>query len=123
MPASFLAFGDGRLFAERVPLTREQHNRLRVASEERYAVLAEGVEAWGFRLMQAEDRFVGRGEVARRWFDEVYAPEVGLLREAGLIGRDGETEAFIRLERQRYLLLRSHALADDEMVRRLGGDL
>lgn len=112
-----------RLFAERVPLPRDRHARIKLAGEDRFAALAEGVEAWGFRLMQAEDRFIGRGEVARRWFDEVYAPEVELLREADLIGRDGETEAFIRLETQRYLLLRSHDMADDAMLDRLRGDL
>lgn len=112
-----------RLFAERVPLSRERHARIRLGSEDRFATFAEGVEAWGFRLMQAEDRFIGRAEVARRWFDEVYAPAVELLREADLVGREGETEAFIRLESQRYLLLRSHAMADDAMLDRLRGDL
>jgi hypothetical protein len=108
-----------RLFAERVPLPDEAAARIQLDDEERYAALAEGVEAWGFRLMQAENRFIGRGEVARRWFDEVYAPQVALLREANLVDRHGETEAFIRLERQRYMLLRSHAMADDEMLERL----
>jgi hypothetical protein len=108
-----------RLFAERVPLAAADHARIRLGSEERYAALAEGVEAWGFRLMQTENRFLGRGEVARRWFAEVYAPQVELLREAGLIGADGETEAFMRVEAQRYLLLRSHAAVDDAMLARL----
>lgn len=112
-----------RLFAERVPLTRDQHARIRLPDQQRYAALAEGVEAWGFRIMQDENRFLGRAEVARRWFDDVYAPAVALLREADLVGPGGETEAFMRLETQRYLLLRSHAPVDDAMLDRLRGDL
>ena len=112
-----------RLFAQRVPLTREQHARIRLPDQEGYASLAEGVEAWGFRLMQDEDRFVGRGEVARRWFEDVYAPTVELLREADLVGSRGETDAFMRLESQRYLILRSHAAPDDAMLKALRGDL
>jgi hypothetical protein len=112
-----------RLFFERVPLPADTRERIKLKDGPRYATLAEGVEAWGFRLMQDENRFVGRGEVARRWFDEVYAPEVALLREADLIGSDGETETFMRLETQRYLLLRSHAFVDDAMLEKLRGEL
>jgi ParB-like nuclease domain len=112
-----------RLFTQRVPLPADAHARIRLDGLHRYAALAEGVEAWGFRLMQAENRFLGRAEVARRWFDDVYVPQVELLREADLIGRDGETEAFMRLESQRYLLLRSHAAVDDAMLKRLRGEL
>jgi hypothetical protein len=108
-----------RLFSERVPLPANQRARIHLEGEGDYAALAEGVEAWGFRLMQDENRFLGRGEVARRWFDEIYAPQVELLREADLIGEDGETAAFMRVESQRYLLLRSHAFADDAMLEKL----
>jgi hypothetical protein len=108
-----------RLFSERVPLAPEHRERIKLADEDRYAALAEGVEAWGFRLSQDENRFIGRGEIARRWFDDIYAPTVELLREADLVGSDGETEAFMRLEQQRYLLLRSHAAADDAMLDKL----
>ena len=108
-----------RLFGVRVPLPPEKRARIELADEERYAALAEGVEAWGFRLMQDENRFITRGEVANRWFDEIYAPQIELLREADLIGSGGETEAFMRLEEQRYLILRSHAQADDAMLDKL----
>lgn len=112
-----------RLFTERVPLPAEAHARIELASEERYAALAEGVEAWGFRRMQECRQLLTREEVARRWFEEAYAPAVELLREAGLVGSAGETEAFIRLETKRYLLLRSHASADDAMLERLRKEL
>jgi ParB-like nuclease domain len=112
-----------RLFSERVPLPAEAHGRLRLAGEERWAALAEGVEAWGFRHMLERRELLDRPEIARRWFTEVYAPTVELLREAGLVGSDGETEAFIRMETKRYLLLRSHSVADDAMLERLRKDL
>jgi hypothetical protein len=112
-----------RLFAERVPLPQEALDRIDLDDEERYAALAEGVEAWGFRLMQAENRFIGRAEVARRWYEEIYLPEVKLLHEANLIGRAGEAEAFIRLETMRYMLLRSHAPVDDATLERLRDSL
>ena len=42
-----------RLFLERVPLSPEQRARISFSDPERgYASLAEGVEAWGFRLIQ-----------------------------------------------------------------------
>lgn len=107
-----------RLFAERVPLPPEALGRIKLASEAAYASLAEGVEAWAFR-----HGITTREEAARRWFADYYVPVVDLLREADLVGADGETAAFVRLETQRYLLLRSHAMPDDAMVERLRRDL
>lgn len=112
-----------RLFAERVPLPAERHRRINLRSEERWGALAEGVEAWGFRHMQETRELLDRAEIARRWWDQVYEPTVALLQEAGLVGDAGETEAFMRLETQRYLLLRSHAAPDDEMLERLRASL
>lgn len=112
-----------RLFTERVPLPADAHARIRLTSEEAYAALAEGVEAWGFRRMQERRELLSREEVASRWFAEAYAPTVELLREAGLVGAAGETEAFVRIETQRYLLLRSHAEPDDAMLERLRSEL
>lgn len=112
-----------RLFAERVPLPAEAHARIRLATQERYASLAEGVEAWGARHMLANRELLTREEIAGRWFHEYYEPTVALLAEAGLVGRAGETEAFIAFETQRYLLLFSHAPPDDAMLERLRKDL
>ena len=42
-----------RLFFERVPLPPEQRSRIALPHGSWYAGLAEGVEAWGFRVMQA----------------------------------------------------------------------
>ena len=80
--------------------------------------LAEGVEAWAFR-----HGLTTREDAAHRWYADYYQPVVELLRDADLVGDDGETAAFIRLETQRYLLLRSHAMPDDAMVERLRRDL
>jgi hypothetical protein len=107
-----------RLFSERVPLAPEASPRIQLSDEWRYAALAEGVEAWGFRYMQGRGEFMTRERVAEAWFQEEYVPVVELLREAGLIGRGTEAEAYMRVSALRYLLLRTHAW-DDEVVERL----
>ena len=99
-----------RLLWERVPLPPEARARLRVRNPDGYGLLAEGVEAWGFRRMQAEGRLLDRPTVASRWFAEEYEPVVTLLREAGLIAGDQEeTETYLRLAAKRYRLVRTHA--------------
>ena len=125
-----------RLFFERVPLPAPLRHRIRLTDEWQYASLAEGVEAWGFRKIQARQELMTREEVALAWFQEEYEPVVAMLDEADLIGKGTETEAYMRVVALRYLLLRTHewddtvlerlreeiehgALEEDTMVRRL----
>jgi hypothetical protein len=110
--------GHERLFFERVPLPAAARGRIQLSDEWRYAELAEGVEAWGFRAMQEQQRLMTREEVAEAWFREEYEPVVAMLREADLIGRGSETEAYMRVAGLRYLLLRTHVW-DDEVIERL----
>ena len=114
--------GHERLFWERVPLPSEARTRIQLSDEWRYAGLAEGVEAWGFRLMQTRGELMSREEVARAWFEDEYVPVVETLKEADLIGRGTETEAYMRVTTLRYLLLRTHEW-DDEVIERLRGEL
>ena len=58
----------------------------------------------------------------RAWFGEEYEPVVEVLREAGMLGRGTETEAYMRVVALRYLLLRSHDW-DDEVIERLRREL
>ena len=58
-----------RLFFERVPLPPAARKRIAMSNGFDYAGLAEGVEAWGFRAMQARGEFMTREQVARAWFD------------------------------------------------------
>jgi hypothetical protein len=111
-----------RLFWERVPLPPDARRRIQLSDEWRYAGLAEGVEAWGFRLMQARREHMTREEVAESWFRDEYEPVVEMLREADLIGRGTETAAYMRVATLRYLLLRTHEW-DDEVIERLRGEL
>lgn len=106
-----------RLFFERVPLPAEARSRIRLDDEWRYAGLAEGVEAWGFRVMQARGEYMTREQVALEWFEQEYVPIVEVLREAELLGRGTETEAYVRAVSLRYLLLRTHAWDDDVFAR------
>ncbi|HTN22447.1 MAG TPA: hypothetical protein VL120_00545 [Solirubrobacteraceae bacterium] len=110
-----------RLFVERVPLPAAAREQLRVSDPLEYGSLAEGVEAWGLRLIQREQRFLDRAEVARRWFEEEYEPVVAMLREAELIGRrETETDAYLRLSSERYRIMRTQEWSDEaiERVRR-----
>jgi hypothetical protein len=110
-----------RLFRERVPLDGERRAAIRLSDPWDFGMLAEMVEAWGFRMMQERGHFADRPEVARRWFEDEYVPVSEMLRSGGLIER-GETdaEAYMRVAGQRYLLLRTHEWSD-EVVDRLRG--
>jgi hypothetical protein len=111
-----------RLFFERVPLPAAVRGRIRLSNGFDYGALAEGVEAWGFRAMQASGEFMTREEVAAAWFEQEYEPVVEMMREAGLCGRATETEAYTRLAGLRYLLLRTHEW-NDEVIERLRDEL
>ncbi|HYI35972.1 MAG TPA: hypothetical protein VEX39_05180 [Thermoleophilaceae bacterium] len=111
-----------RLFRERVPLPPEAHARIELSDEWRYAGLAEGVEAWGFRAMQARQEPMTRDEVAQAWFDDEYVPVVEMLREADLLGQGTETEAYIRVVTLRFLTLGTHEWTE-EVLERLRGEI
>jgi hypothetical protein len=106
-----------RLFLERVPLPEEARARIELTDEWRYAALAEAVEAWGFRVQQGVDHPLSRAEVAEMWFRDEYEPVIALLREADLIGRGTETEAYMRIGHLRYLVLRTHEWTDGVIER------
>jgi len=117
--------GHERLFRERVPLPPDQAAQVVLHDPEDYARLAEGVEAWGFRVAQQDARHAGeatlpsREEVAERWWSQLYQPTLRLLRDAGLLdGARSDAESFLRLSAQRYRLLRTQTW-DDDVVRRL----
>jgi hypothetical protein len=107
-----------RVFMDRVPLPGPALATILVTTPWSYAVLSETVEAWGFRLIQQEGRYLDRETVARRWYAEEYRPVVRMLAQADLIGDRTETEAYLHLACQRYRLLRTHRW-DDEVVERL----
>jgi len=112
---------DERFFLERVPLTTDQRARIEVTRPESYASLAEGVEAWGFRMMQTLGQPLERADVGGCWFRDEYEPAIALLREAGLVRPDEtETDAYLRLADARYRLLRTHTW-DAEVMNHLRG--
>jgi hypothetical protein len=106
-----------RVFHERVPLPSRARGRIRVNDGWRYAVLAEAVEAWAFRLMQDRAEFLDRATAARLWFDEEYVPVVEMLREADMLGSGTETDAYMRVSGQRYRLMRTHEWSEDVLAR------
>lgn len=107
-----------RMFSARVPLPAQALAKITVTDPWSYAELGEAVEAWGFRCMQDERRFLDRKEVARRWYAQEYAPVVRMLRAADLIGRGPEAEAYLRVAAERYRLIHTHEW-NDEVIGRL----
>jgi hypothetical protein len=105
-----------RVFYERVPLAAEARSEIRLSDPWDYAVLAEGVEAWGFRAIQKHGEPLDREQTARLWLETEYRPVVEMLREADMIGRSSETEAYLRVAADRYRLLRTHSW-DEEVLR------
>jgi hypothetical protein len=112
-----------RLFHERVPLPPEMRQRIHLKDEWTYAALAEAVEAWGFRVIQARQQPMSRHEVAEAWFREEYEPVVAMLEEARLIPKDvTDTEAYMKVAALRYMILRTHEW-DDHVIDAIRRDL
>ncbi len=102
-----------RIFLDRVPLVGEARRAVALTDPWDYAELAESVEAWGFRLMQDEGRYLDRFTVAQRWHDEEFVPVVRMLRQAGMIETQTEAEAYMWVACERYRLIRTHRWDDD----------
>lgn len=111
--------GHERLFRERVPLPARLRPRVVLSEPDDWALLAEGVEAWGFRWMQAHGTLADRAAVALAWFTEEYEPVLSMLREAGLHPGDGAQDAsvYLRVAQERYHVLRTHRWDDDVLDR------
>ena len=100
--------GHERLFFERVPLPPDAREQIELSDPWGYAELAEGVEAWDFRLMQARGELLTRQRVADAWYREEYGPVVAMIRDADLLGGGTATDAYMRMSRERYRLMRTH---------------
>ena len=111
-----------RIFRSRVPLPELAYAKLTCIDPWSYAELGENVEAWGFRYMQAERRYLTREQIARRWFAEEFTPVVRMLHAADLIGSGTDAEAYMRIASQRYRLMRTHEW-NDEIIERLRQEL
>jgi hypothetical protein len=111
-----------RLFFERVPLPKSARERIKLNDEWQYAGLAEGIEAWGYRAEQDRHQQLSRAEIAEAWFSDEYVPVVEMLKEADLLGKGTETEAYIRIATLRYLILRTHEWTD-EVIEQLREEL
>jgi hypothetical protein len=106
-----------RMFRSRVPLPPQAYAEIIFADPCCYAELGEGVEAWGYRCMQAERRFINREQIARRWWIEEFTPVVRMLNAADLIGSRSEAEAYLQVARERYRLMRTHEWSDEVVAR------
>jgi hypothetical protein len=110
-----------RVFFERVPLPEDARHEIQLSDPWDYATLAEGVEAWGFRAMQEHGELFDRAQTAALWLEHEYRPVVETLREADLIQKWTQTEAYMRVVSERYRLLRTHAWNDEVLQRVIEG--
>jgi hypothetical protein len=111
-----------RVFYERIPLPEDARGEIRLSDPWDYGLLAEGVEAWGFRAIQKHGEPLDREQSARLWLETEYRPVVAMLREAGMIGRATETEAYMRVAAERYRLLRTDTWSEKVLQRLLSAD-
>ena len=96
-----------------MPLPPDARSRIQLRDPYDYARLAEGVEAWGFRLVQDRAELLDRRAVARQWYEREYKPVVAMLREAEMLGDGTEADAYMRLSNERYRLLRTHEWSEE----------
>lgn len=108
----------GLRFLKRVPLTGERRAAISCADGSNYHRLAEMIEAWACRLMHDEGAYFDKATMAQRWFDEEYSHVLALIDDAGVRGAD-ETgaDAYIRVARERYRLIREHDWNADVLKR------
>jgi hypothetical protein len=111
-----------RVFLERVPLSRQEAQEVRLSDPWAYGALAEGVEAWGFRHTQGCGESLSREEVAQRWLDDEFRPVVQMLRAADLTGDGTDADAYMRIASERYRLMRTHDW-NDAVIERLRQEL
>ncbi|MCA0158755.1 chromosome partitioning protein ParB [Tsukamurella sp. M9C] len=97
-----------RLFLERVPLEGAARERIRFTNAWDYSVLAESVEAWGFRLIQEAGEYLSRAVVAGRWYEEEFAPVIEMARAAGIMESSTDAEVYLFVACERYRLVRKH---------------
>lgn len=98
-----------RIMLQRVPFTGEARAAVAVDNPTDYGVIAENVEAWATRTMHAEHAYMDPPTMAERWYAEEFRPVVDMIEEAGVRGvNERPAEAYLRVARERYLLIREH---------------
>jgi hypothetical protein len=106
-----------RVFFERVPLPDDARAEIALSDPWAYGELAEAVEAWGFRSVQDRGEPINRREAAYMWLQNEYRPVVEMLRDADLLGKRTETEAYMRISAERDRLVRTHR--DEDILARV----
>lgn len=109
-----------RIFLDRVPLPGPAAASISVTRPRAYTELSEAIEAWGFRLMQQEARYMDRATVAWRWYTEEFTPVVRMLGEAGLVGST-DADAYLQLSVHRNRLPDTLRWPDDVVEHLRGG--
>ncbi|MCW3040545.1 MAG: chromosome partitioning protein ParB [Solirubrobacterales bacterium] len=106
-----------RLFRERVPLRADHAARVRLTDALAYGELAEGVEAWAFRMQLERPEPLDRPAAALLWFTTEFDPVCTMIREAGLLGDGTEADAFLAVGGERYRLALTHEWSPELLAR------
>ncbi len=108
----------GLKFLKRVPLSGERRASINCTDPTDYHRLAEMIEAWACRLMHQEGAYFDQETMAQRWYDEEYTPVVEMIDAAGVRGPvETGADAYIRVAKERYRLIREHDWNRDVMER------
>jgi uncharacterized ParB-like nuclease family protein len=109
-----------KLFLQRVPVPRSARYALILSDPQQYPWLAEMVEAWAARLMFVEGARLDRGEAARRWYTEEFAPVVKMIEDGDLLEKhETEADAYMRVAGERYAVFHQHTW-NVEIIAELG---
>ena len=124
-PLSDLALkSQERLFFERVPLPPDERSSASsYAAAHGTRAWPRGVEAWGFRLMQARGVFIAPRDVAETLVPDEYDPGRRDAPRSGARLRGGDRDRGLHpVVSLRYLLLRTHDW-DEGVIERLREEL
>ncbi len=72
--------------------------------------------------MHHEGKYFDRAQIAERWYTDEYRPVMRMIEQADLLGSGTHAEAYLRIARERYRLMRTHEW-NDEVISRLRQEL
>jgi len=88
-----------------------------------YVELLDLVKVFGFHLMLHEGRVMPRSEIAGRWYDEVYVPDLTAMRAEGLLDalpQASDADVFLWVHERRQQFFPEHGgMTIEEVARRI----
>lgn len=95
--------------------------RIPLSTADGYSELLEAVKAYGFDLMEKNQRFMGRAQISASWFDCVYLPTIKFSKEAllcDLLPSCTHGDLFLAVHRQHRATFDTECEAAEAAIRR-----